>query len=244
MGDLRIAREKGYIDKLPCFASVGHFLQGEEITQTLYEMAIRSSLPLKAIETDFAVDSSGFSTCRFKRWYNFKYGKESDFRVWIKAHLICGVKTNIVTSVRLSEATGGDSPYLKTLVEETAINFKINEVSADKAYSSRENLYLVEGIGAVPYIPFKSSAKPRAGGSLLWKKMWHYYNLRREEFLEHYHKRSNIESTVYMIKSKFGGSLRSKTKTAQVNELLAKVLCHNICVVIQEMHELGFMPNS
>ena len=42
-----------------------------------------------------------------------------------------------------------------------------------------------------------------------------------------------------MIKSKFGDALRSKTKIAQVNETLLKILCHNICVVIQEMHELG-----
>ena len=42
-----------------------------------------------------------------------------------------------------------------------------------------------------------------------------------------------------MIKTKFKDSLRSKTKTAQVNELLLKILCHNICVVIQEINELG-----
>jgi len=40
------------------------------------------------------------------------------------------------------------------------------------------------------------------------------------------------------------GLLSYKTKDAQVNELLAKVLCHNICVVIQEMHELGLKPSS
>ena len=57
--------------------------------------------------------------------------------------------------------------------------------------------------------------------------------------MEHYHKRSNVETCFHMIKSKFGDSLKSKDKIAQTNEILAKVLCHNICVVIQEMHELG-----
>ena len=42
-----------------------------------------------------------------------------------------------------------------------------------------------------------------------------------------------------MIKTKFGDSLRSKSQTAQINELLCKILCHNICVVIQEINELG-----
>ena len=63
--------------------------------------------------------------------------------------------------------------------------------------------------------------------------------MRNDEFLTHYGKRSNAESTVHMIKSKFGEIVRSKSWTAQVNEVLCKVICHNICCVIQEMHELG-----
>jgi transposase len=54
-----------------------------------------------------------------------------------------------------------------------------------------------------------------------------------------YHKRSNVECTFSMIKRKFGERLRSKTKTAQHNEVLAKVLCHNLACVIQSMYELG-----
>ena len=96
----------------------------------------------------------------------------------------------------------------------------------------------------MPYIPFKVTSKPSSRGLLFWNKMWHFYNLHREEFLEHYHKRSNVESTMHMIKAKFGSNLRSRTKTTQMTELLAKVLCHNICVVIHEMHEMGFVSDS
>lgn len=45
-----------------------------------------------------------------------------------------------------------------------------------------------------------------------------------------------------MIKGKFGDSLRSKSDTGQINEALCKVLCHNICVLVQAMHELGIEP--
>jgi hypothetical protein len=45
-----------------------------------------------------------------------------------------------------------------------------------------------------------------------------------------------------MIKMKFGGAVRSKTPVAQVNEVLCKVLCHNICVLIQSIYELGLEP--
>lgn len=72
--------------------------------------------------------------------------------------------------------------------------------------------------------------------------MWHYYNFNRVTFLEHYHKRSNVETTFSMIKAKFGDSVRSKSDVGQVNEALCKVLCHNICVLIQSIHELGIEP--
>ena len=42
-----------------------------------------------------------------------------------------------------------------------------------------------------------------------------------------------------MIKARFGERLRSKTATAQANEVLCKVLCHNLCCLIQSMYELN-----
>lgn len=57
--------------------------------------------------------------------------------------------------------------------------------------------------------------------------------------MEFYHRRSNVEATFSMIKRKFGGRLRSKSRTGQVNEVLCKVLCHNPCRLIQSEYELG-----
>jgi transposase len=56
--------------------------------------------------------------------------------------------------------------------------------------------------------------------------MYHFYQYNQETFLRHYHQRSNVETTFSMIKRKFGEKLRSKTQTAQENE----VLCHTINV--------------
>ena len=54
--------------------------------------------------------------------------------------------------------------------------------------------------------------------------------------------RSNVEIAYSMMKGKFGDSLRSKSDAGQINEALCKVLCHNICVLVQAMHELGIEP--
>ena len=67
--------------------------------------------------------------------------------------------------------------------------------------------------------------------------MFWYYQLKQDEFMNHYHLRSNVETTFFMMKSKFGDLIRSKTERAQINELLLKVLCHNIVVIGNETQE-------
>jgi hypothetical protein len=49
-------------------------------------------------------------------------------------------------------------------------------------------------------------------------------------------------TTVWMIRSKFGGYVRCKTETAMKNAVYWKVLCHNICYLIQPVYELGIEP--
>ena len=68
--------------------------------------------------------------------------------------------------------------------------------------------------------------------------MFHYYNYNRDEFLAHYHKRSNVATTFSMIKAKFGEHLMSKTDAAMVNEALAEVVCHTLCRLVQSAYEL------
>ena len=240
--DMRDALAKGYVSKAPSFNSVFDYLQMESLTPYLKQLIAESAMPLQSIEKDFAVDSSGFSTTSYVRWFDVKYGNNEDWHDWLKMHLMCGVKTHIVTSVELSGATSNDSPFYKPLLQQTAkAGFKMQEVSADKGYISMKNLQATLDHGAVPYIPFKSNTQADRGTDV-WSKMFFYYNYKREEFLSHYHKRSNVESVFQMIKAKFGERLRSKTETAQVNEALTKVLAHNLCVVIQSMYELNITP--
>ena len=156
-------------------------------------------MPLKGVETDFAVDSSGFATAHFLRWFDAKYGKEMKERQWVKVHLMCGVRTNIVTSVEIGKPHANDYPYYKPLVDQTARNgFQMKEVSADKAYLGVTNFAATLKHGAIPYIPFKVNSVPDGSGAL-WARIYHFYQFKRDEFLAHYHKRSNVETTFSMI---------------------------------------------
>ena len=134
-------------------------------------------------------------------------------------------------AVEVDERYSGDCPQFTTLVRKTAENFTLREVSADAAYLSYENMDVVEECGGTPFILFKATTTAAKGG--IFEKMFHLYNLNRDAYLTHYHKRSNVESTFSMVKAKFGDHLRSKTDTAMVNEALCKILGHNICCLIQ-----------
>lgn len=237
MSDLREAETKGYITKIPHFNSILNYLENPEITPILQELIRQTSLPFTAIETVFAVDSSGFSSSRFSRWYDRKYGDIREKHEWVKIHIMCGVKTNIVTAVEIRDKDTSDTKLLPDLVNATAVNFEVREVLGDKAYGSLRNYDVIASHGAVPFIPFKSTHTGKGGG--LWKKMFHLYHFHSDEYLTHYHQRSNIETTFSMMKRKFGDDVRSKTEVAMKNEVLCKILCHNICCLIHESRELG-----
>ena len=255
MTDLKEAQGKGYLSALPAYNTVISYFESEMVTAHLLMLIEESSLPLAAIEEDFAVDSSGLSTGVYIRWNDAKWGNKTreifggdknyvfGKKDWIKIHITTGVKTNVVTAVEVTDAHASDHNYFRPLVDATAQNFAMRQVSADKAYLSSDNLKAVVDNHAMPYIPFKAnSVGNNKGQSKLWKSMYHYYSYNAEHFMQNYHKRSNVESTFHMIKSKFGDKLRSRTQRAQINEALCKVLCHNICCLIQSMYELNLKP--
>lgn len=239
ISDLMMAKERGIITKYPHFNSVLNFYYNKSITTLLMKLIWITSLPLRSVEEHFAVDSTGFGTPRFERWFDIRTQEEAWKRTWKKAHACIGVKTNVITSLEITEGVDSDCPELIPLVEQTAKNFEMKGVSADKAYLSRENFDRIADMGAIPYIPFKSNSTGKKKGSLIWSRMFDLFLQKRELFDQGYHKRSNIESTFSMVKRKFGNSLKTKRDDSQVNEILMKCLCHNLAVLVQESFELG-----
>ena len=237
MTDLREFEQKGLIAKAPCYNSVFNVLENPAVTPILTQMIEESAAPLKAVETDFAVDSSGFSTSVYARWFDYKYGRVMTQNKWLKAHIMVGVKTNVIASVEITGGHINDAPYFADLVESASKTFSIKRISADKAYSTRICHFEAERVGAQAFIPFKSTA--RYHGNDLWGRMFHYFMFNRDEFLKHYHLRSNVETTFSMVKAKFGTKVRSKTEPAQRNEILCKLLCHNLCCLVHAAYELG-----
>jgi hypothetical protein len=51
-----------------------------------------------------------------------------------------------------------------------------------------------------------------------------------------------VESTFSAVKRKFGDAVMSKSDVGMVNEVLCKLLCHNLTCLIQEEETLGIVP--
>ena len=97
--DLRTAREAGFLSADVPGLKVNVFMENADFTEVLKAMIAKSAAPLKAVETDFAIYSSGFGSNKFEKWFDHKYGVTRSKCVWVKAHIACGVKTNCIASV-------------------------------------------------------------------------------------------------------------------------------------------------
>lgn len=238
--DLVDSAEKGNLGHVAHFNTISNFLADEASTAILVSLIEESAKPLAALENgQFALDSTGFSTVTYDRWFDQKHGKLRASHPWVKLHIAVGTVTHAITGVKVSPE--GDCPQLPELLSQTMKNFQVRELSADKAYSSKDNFETLDRFGVEAFIPFKINAvmDPKCE---TWSRHLGEFLFNQEKFLGHYHRRSNVESTMWMIKSKFGGAVRSKTPIAQMNEVLCKCLCHNLACLVQAIFTAGLAP--
>lgn len=240
LGDLEESRQLGYIGRVPHFNSVLNFFDTEAATAILQGFVSQSAAPLVGIESKFAIDSTGFTGATYFRWLDEKHGVERKEPRWLKLHAVVGVRTNAVVACKVTSKDVQDCPELPDLIAEAAKHFNVEELSADKAYTSLANFEAVEGIGATFYPKFKKNATGGKGGA--FERAFLLMKLNQEAYDKKYHLRSNSESTFSGVKRLMGETLRSKNELAMRNEALAKVVCYNLTRVVHAMYECGIDP--
>jgi transposase len=242
--DLAHAKQAGYIQKHPHFNTLLSFLNNKFTYDLLQYFITISAMPLSCLEEDFAMDSSGFGSYQYERWQRVRFqktlGSKSATRGWrnyVKAHISVGTRTHVVSAMEVTQGNLSDSKQLPYLVKQTSRNFNALRYSADKAYSSRKNMQLINSLNALPFIPFKTNSTGKSKGCLIWNAMFQYFDNNREKFDKYYHRRSNVESVFSMVKTKYGEFLKSKNFESQRNEVLIKFLVHNIACLVEQIFE-------
>jgi len=239
MSDIEACYRSGLLDNLYNPNIINSYMRKKEFREILYKLLEFSSLPMKNSEVCFAVDSSGFTSKKYRKWSEDKFlYKTGKIKVYRKGHIISGTRTNIITACKITPYNGADSPQFKELVYKTNKNFNIVEIYADKAYNSRANLHIAKNVGATAFIPFKSNTKGASKGCIEWGEMFRLQENNPDFFFGKYHKRNKVESTFSQVKAKFLNFIRSKDEVAMDSEILLKFICHNLCVIIREMKEI------
>ena len=82
-------------------------------------------------------------------------------------------------------------------------------------------------------IAFKAIySKNRLPSNAVMKKLYQVFLNDRDAFEAKYKERPLVEAGISALKRKFMEAVRGRTYRTQVNEILYKVLCHNIDVLI------------
>ena len=238
----------GFMGRAPKYNTIFDYMERPEMTPLLQALVQESATPIAEIDREraFGLDGTGFSTSVYDRWLVAEHGSDKEEaekqqeRFSLKLTICIGVRSKIITYAVANDGTPGESKLLPMLTQKTAERFKVEEVLADKGYHGLPNLTAIEALGAKAYIPFKDNS--RGDGPEIWRRLYHLYMFHRDEFLAHYHQRSNVEGVFSAIKRKFGTHVRAKSLDAMVNEALLKCLCHNLSVLVRAIHELGLDP--
>ena len=244
--DLNRVRKEGFVSKNMHFNTVLNGFGQAGMTALLQELITISSVPLVNIESRFAVDSTCFTSSRYTSWFSVKYQHEVDVHDWTKLHLVCGVITNIVTAVVVTDKIQSDFKQLPQMIAKTKQHFKnMQEVLADSAYLGDENIEAIVNANAKAYIDFKSNSTGQGSSdsSDAYKKLYYHFMADQEEYMKHYHQRSNVESTFSAIKRIFSGPLMNRGEVAQTNEILCQVLAYNLTILNTAMHVRGVIPS-
>jgi hypothetical protein len=149
--------------------------------------------------------------------------------------------THGIIAIQPTEPNVGDSPMLPELLARTIQNgHQPRELSADAAYLSSENISAIEAVSADAFIAFRSNTT--GASSPILRRLYHKFMSDQEAYMQHYHRRSNVETVMYMVKERFGGRLRSRRPNAQYVEIMLKAICHDIACLVHAIHELHIDP--
>ena len=76
MSDLELLKSLGYIQEISCFTALMRYFDNQTFLIVFKEMVDLSAKPFVDLEEYFTVDSMCFSSSKFGRWFDHKYGEE------------------------------------------------------------------------------------------------------------------------------------------------------------------------
>ena len=187
-----------------------------------------------------AVDSTGMSLNKYGGWRCHHWNLKS-VTGWIKLHAAADPDTNRILAYAVTDESCGDVNILGPLVEDvTSAGHRVGKILADAAYDKKDywNEYTARGIDVAINIkssqlnrnvPDRPSRIVSHGSAARGREMRRILEIGRDGWKKEkgYGRRWKVECTFSDAKRLFGDVLRSRTRQADVEETVAKVVLLN-----------------
>ena len=206
---------------------------------------LRVKLPKKTSQSlNIVMDSTGLKIYGEGEWKVRMHGI-SKRRTWLKLHIGANPDDGEIQAALLTQNKVSDDQAVKPLLEQ--IEQTINIFGADGAYDKRK---VYDSLNAHSpdvniLIPPRKNARIWKHGNTKAERLKRDENLRsirkdgRKEWKKNsgYHQRSLVETTMFRLKTIFGGELSARLIETQTTQVLIR------CAALNRMTHLG-MPQS
>ena len=188
-----------------------------------------------------AGDSTGVSERRYEQWIDYRTDKIKSKKGWMKLHAIIDVKTRIILAYFITNSHVADISAMYTMLGKMSRHADPNtpDFCLDAAYLSRDMCDMLSRLGFAPYIKPKKNTVHNANGSQSWRKMVDMHQENPDQFNEHYHQRSIVESVFGALKTTYGSYVKCKRPDNKRREIAMRVICHSIDMVSRSQLEDG-----
>lgn len=240
--DLLIVKTFGLIFDIPKKSTLCKYMSNPALTAELEHLIQESAFPFLNTDHTLIVDSTWFALKMYSGGHNRKPTAEGDKKANIpplekckKLHIGCLATSKIIAFAKASPGTANDSPFFKDIISTVCTNgFMISKCLADAGYMSKDNYALCQELNVKQvFIDFRSNVTGKHPKSKAFRDAFNLYTNQPDVWHEDYRYRVLIESVFSVIKRKFLNWLRTKSETAQYNEMLLKVLCYNLTILVR-----------
>ena len=228
-GLVRLFMEKLRIKEAFSYKTIERAYDDPLVTLILHEIFCMTHEPLKDREHVFAPDGTGLSQSAKQNWENDRRSKKPK-KGYEKMIAMVGCTYKMFSAVKFPEnPETHESPFFEPLLSDTSDSFdRIDLVSADSAYLSRDNCDLISDVGALPRIYPKQGLTLKKKGSRAWKEMLSDFIGDPQKWLRDYHLRSISETSFSVFKRDFPVPLRKRIKIRRKQEAFSRVCGYNL----------------
>ena len=150
-----------------------------------------------------------------------------------KLSLAVACASHLILAARATTGAGADQPHFLPLLAQARKRARVRTAVADAGYDSEANHRDGRQMGVRSIIPpYAGRPTDKPPPSRYRRNMYHRF--RRKADKAHYGQRWQAETVNSMIKRNLGSALRARTAPRRRNELLLRVVTHNLMILQQE----------